>query len=258
MMIDRTAARPKSPAWHYDAAADVGQSFVERLRRFPRYPDMLVYGARVVAALVIRAWLRTYHRLDIVGRENLPRDGSFILVANHSSHLDAIALQAALPLNKLHRVFCAAASDYFFQNLPLTWMATIVANALPFSRELRAGQSLGLCAALLRNRGNVLILFPEGSRTPDGAARRFKPGVGVLLASRRISVVPCHFAGAFAAWPKGRVIPRPRKLTLRIGTPMTYAHLEANRENAFAIAADLERAVAELGEARASRTTTKI
>jgi 1-acyl-sn-glycerol-3-phosphate acyltransferase len=249
MTSDRPAHPGEPPSWSYRPAEDLDASLAERLRRFPRKPDLLVYGMRTVAALVIRAWLRTYHRLTILGREHLPRERSFILVANHSSHLDAIALQAALPLNRLQRVFCAAAYDYFFQSLPLTWVATVVANALPFSRELQAGQSLNLCGALLQIPGQVLILFPEGTRTTTGALGRFKPGVGVLLAGNDALVVPCHLAGAFAAWPKGRSIPRPRKLTLRIGPPRTYANLEAGREGAFAVAADLEQAVAQLAAA---------
>src|SRR5688500_15604161 len=91
--------------WQYHTAEDLDQSLTERLRHFPRRPDMFVYGARACAALTIRGWLRVYHRLEINGRENLPRDEAFVLVSNHSSHLDTVVLQAALPLAKLHRAF---------------------------------------------------------------------------------------------------------------------------------------------------------
>jgi 1-acyl-sn-glycerol-3-phosphate acyltransferase len=233
--------------WQYHPADDLDQSLTDRLRHFPRRPDMLVYGARAAAALAIRAWLRIYHRLEIDGRENLPRDKSFVLVANHASHLDTVVLQAALPLAKLHRTFSAAACDYFFERLPLIWVAAVIANALPFSRQVKVRQSLGLCRALLQNPGNILILFPEGTRTPTGAPGRFKPGIGMLLAGSNTPVVPCHLAGAFAAWPKGRSLPRPSKLALRIGTPRTYAHLTSAKDGALSVAADLEHAVAALG-----------
>ena len=101
--------------WQYESAPDLDQSLVERLRHFPRQPDMLVYGLRSVAAVIIRAWLRCYHRLEIIGRDHLPAEGSFVMVANHSSHLDTLCLLAALPLAKLHRAFPAAAADYFFK-----------------------------------------------------------------------------------------------------------------------------------------------
>ncbi len=234
------------PAWHYEPATDLDRSLTQRLRHFPRKPDISVYVARATAALAIRAWLRVYHRLTVIGREHLPADRSFALVCNHSSHLDAICLQAALPLSKLHRAFSAAACDYFFESLPLTWVAAVVANALPFSREVHVRQSLSLCAQLLKNPGNVLILFPEGTRSPTGRVGHFKPGIGTLLAGQEILAVPCHLAGAFSAWPKGKYIPRPQKLTLRVGTPRTYAHIATGKAGALEVAADLERAVGTL------------
>ena len=74
---------------------------------------MLVYGLRSLVALIIRGLLRIYHRFEIIGAENLPNDESFVLVANHSSHLDTLCLLAALPLRRLHRAFPVAAEDYF-------------------------------------------------------------------------------------------------------------------------------------------------
>src|SRR4051812_30626722 len=99
--------------WHYDPEADLDPMQVERLRGFLREPNLLVCGARSLAAVVLRCWLRIYHRLTIVGRHNLPLDRSFVLIANHASHLDTLCLLAALPISQLHRAFPAAARDYF-------------------------------------------------------------------------------------------------------------------------------------------------
>lgn len=152
--------------WHYDTAEDLDKTMVERLRGFPREPDLLVYSARLAAATLIRGWLRVYHRLQVIGGENLPRDGSFVLVANHCSHLDALTILAAMPIHKLHRVFPAAAQDFFFVSIPRLTMAAVVVNALPFNRQANIRQSLSLCRQLLDNPGNVLLLFPEGTRMP--------------------------------------------------------------------------------------------
>jgi 1-acyl-sn-glycerol-3-phosphate acyltransferase len=233
-------------SWNYEPAADLDQPTLERLRRFPREPDMFVYGVRSAVALVLRSWLKLYHRLEISGRENLPKEASFIMAANHASHLDTVCLLAALPLRKLHRAFPAAAQDYFFVSLPRLAIAAIAVNALPFSRRKNIRQSLELCAQLLANPGNILILFPEGTRTATGEIGEFKPGIGLLVAGTNIPVVPCHLHGAFEAWPKGKLWPRPRKLRLRIGPPRPYADLPPGKESSEEISRDLHQAVCDL------------
>jgi 1-acyl-sn-glycerol-3-phosphate acyltransferase len=232
--------------WHYDTAEDLGQPMIERLRGFPREPDMLVYGLRSLAALGLRAWLSLYHRLEIVGADHLPHDGSFVMVANHSSHLDAICLLAALPLGKLHRAFPAAASDYFFVSVPRTAAAAIIVNALPFTRTVHVRQSLSLCRQLLANPGNILIIFPEGTRSTTGEPGEFKPGIGLLVGGTNIPVVPCYLSGAFEAWPKGRLWPRPKRLKLIIGATRSYETIAPGKSAAEQVAADLKQAVVEL------------
>jgi 1-acyl-sn-glycerol-3-phosphate acyltransferase len=232
--------------WQYEPAPDLDQSFAERLRRFPREPDITVYGLRSMAALVLRSWLRMYHRLEIIGRENLPADASYVMVANHASHLDTLSLLSALPLRKLHRAFPAAAQDYFFVSVPRLAIAAVVVNALPFGRQKHIRHSLELCRELLANPGNILILFPEGTRTTTGQMGVFKPGIGSLMAGSDLPVVPCHLSGGFEAWPKGNCLPRPRKLLLRIGSPRNYSSLTPGRDTAEFICADLQQAVANL------------
>ncbi len=234
--------------WQYECAPDLDQTLVERLRHFPRQPDMLVYGLRSIAAVIIRAWLRLYHRLEIIGREHLPAEGSFIMVANHSSHLDTLCLLAALPLAKLHRAFPAAAADYFFKSVHRTFVATVIVNALPFARQVHIRQSLSLCQTLLENSGNILIVFPEGTRSASGQIERFKPGVGALVANRNVAVLPCYLDGAFRALPKGSVWPRPRKVRLIIGAPRNYASIVNTSDPANAVAAQLQETVRSLGQ----------
>jgi 1-acyl-sn-glycerol-3-phosphate acyltransferase len=229
--------------WHYDPAADLQQPMIERLRTFPRQPDMLVYGLRSLAALTCRGWLRTYHRFCIVGRERLPKSGSFVLVANHASHLDALCLLAALPLGTLHRAFPAAARDYFFVSAPRVFAAAVLVNAMPFERETSPRQSLSICRRLLENPGNVLIVFPEGSRSKTGKIAEFRPGVGMMLAGCDIPVLPCYIRGAHAAFPKGAWLPRPRKVTLNVGSALTFHDRPRGKESAVQIACDLRAAI---------------
>jgi 1-acyl-sn-glycerol-3-phosphate acyltransferase len=234
--------------WHYDTSEQLDKTLAERLRHFPREPDMLVFGLRSAGAVLIRSWLRIYHRLSIVGRDNLPREGSYIIVANHASHLDTLAIVSALPLAKLHRVFPAAAKDFFFESLPRTALASILVNALPFDRQTHVRQSLSLCKAVLENTGNILLLYPEGTRSTTGEIGEFRPGISLLLAGSELPVVPCYLDGTFRAWPKGVWFPRPRKVRLLIGQPRHYASLKRGKEAAEAICRDLREAVLALSQ----------
>jgi 1-acyl-sn-glycerol-3-phosphate acyltransferase len=232
--------------WNYDTADDLDKTVVERLRSFPREPDILVYSVRLLVATFLRGWLRVYHRLRVLGYENLPREGSFVIVANHCSHLDALSILSAMPVRKLHRVFPAAAQDFFFVSIPRLTIAAVVVNALPFNRQANIRQSLSLCKRLLENPGNVLLLFPEGTRSTTGELGEFKPGIGLMLAGTNVPVVPCWLDGTFRAWPKGRLFPRPRRVRLVIGKPRTYEHLGRGKEAAVEISRDLRDAIVSL------------
>ena len=238
--------------WRYDSANDLDRTLVERLRRFPREPDMLVYGLRSLGALIIRALLRAYHRFEIIGDENLRTNRSLVIVANHCSHLDTLCLLAALPLRKLHCAFPAAASDYFFKSIPRLWIAAVVVNALPFARQIHVRQSLSLCEQLLTNAGTILIIFPEGTRSTTGETQEFKSGIGALVAGRDVAVIPCFIDGSFRAWPKGRRLPRPKKVRLIVGAPRSYRSRNADKIDICAIATELREAVSELSQRNAS------
>lgn len=206
-----------------------------RLRRTLPLISLVV---RILCAVLIRSYLRTFHRLEIQGRENLPA-GRFIMVANHASHLDTLCMLAALPLNRLHEVYPAAAADYFFADPIRQSMAELVVNALPFDRHDNSRDSLALCEGLLQD-GNALIYFPEGTRSPTGEMQRFRSGIGRLATATGVPVVPCRLEGCGAVWPKGRLLPRPGKVALRIGEPRSYGE----NDGVLEIAAELEQRVA--------------
>jgi 1-acyl-sn-glycerol-3-phosphate acyltransferase len=232
--------------WDYEPTEDFDKTPIERLRVFPRQPDMFWYGVRFVVHAFLRAWLRIYHRYRVVGRENIPRDQPFVMVANHASHLDALSLLSALPFASIQTTYPAAAKDYFFTTMPKVAFSAIVVNAMPFDRKENPRESIDLCRELLTTPGHALILFPEGTRSTTGEMAPFKPGIGFLTAGTNIPVVPCYLDGAFRAWPKGALVPRPRKLMLRVGAPMTFAAIASDKEGARRVAAALEDAVKSL------------
>ncbi len=232
--------------WQYEPTPDLEKSIRERLQDFPREPDMLVYGLRAMAMLVFRGWLKLYHRYSVSGRENLPSRGSFVLIANHSSHLDALCLLSALPMRRVQRAFPAAAQDYFFNNIRRTLFSAIFINALPFKRKSAPQQSIYLCRALLERPGNVLIIFPEGTRSVDGTIHSFKPGIGLIAAGLDIPIIPCKLTGCHRAWGKNHLFPKPVRIHLSIGASRTFSDRQSSKENARAIALDLEQTVREL------------
>ena len=251
----------------YDYAAAVEQAILARPARAPREPHELrgargargprgpklaTRAARCSAALAIRAALRAFNRLRIVGGEHLPLGRPFVVVANHASHLDTVCLLAALPLRQIHRTYPVAAADYFFDR-PCRGRgaaATLITNALPFARRgpAHVRESLALCRELLADpsAGNVLIIYPEGTRSTSGAVGPFKRGIGELVAGRDVPVVPCFIDGARRAWPKGGRLPRPRRVSLTFGAPRSYAHVGRCKPSAQMIADDLRRAVVSL------------
>ena len=236
----------------YDSVGDLDQAPTDRLRHFPREPDMLVYGLRSLGAVIIRGLLHIYNYFEIIGHQNLRTNRSLIIVANHCSHMDTLCLLAALPLRKLHRAFPAAASDYFFQSIPRLWAAAILVNALPFARQARVRQSLSLCRELLASPGTILIIFPEGTRSITGEVGEFKSGIGALVAGRDVAVAPCFIDGSFRAWPKGKRFPRPRRVRLIVGTPRNYRDRGTEKIDICAIASELRDAVNELRPANGS------
>jgi len=233
--------------WEYHPPPDIDATMTESLRNFPREPRMLIYSIRSLAAMLLRGWMRLYHRLQIDGQEHLPDRGSYVLVCNHTSHLDTLCLLSSVPLKKIHRTFPAAAADYFFSSLPRSAVSAILINALPFDRKVKGAESLAVCSKLLDNEGNVLIIFPEGTRATSGELGRFRSGIGRLVVGTDLAVLPCYLAGGVTAWPKGKILPRPRKLHLRIGETQSYGHLEKDATSVKVICEDLRERVADLG-----------
>ena len=233
--------------WSYEPSPDLQQSVAERLRGFPRAPDMSVYAMRSAAHVALRAFLRSYFRLRVIGREQLPRDASFVMVCNHTSHLDALCLLSALPLASLHRAYPAAAADYFFSTLPRSFFAAVFVNGMPFDRKSGGADSLEICRTLLARPRHTLILFPEGTRSASGELGRFRSGIGRLVAGTQTPVLPCHLSGADRAFPKGAHVPRPERLVLRIGAPRRFAdRVPTERDDVESICTELRQSVGEL------------
>ena len=232
--------------WKYEPARDLGLRAEERRLSLWREVGLVSATSALAWRGVTRLSLALFHQLTVRGRENLPAQSPFVLVANHSSHLDAVVLAAALPARHVGSVFPIAAGDTFFTKPATSIFATACMNALPIWRRSCGPHSLDDLRERLTSGRVIYILFPEGTRTRTGEMVPFKPGIGRLVAETAVPIVPCYLDGTFTALPPGRSLPRPGKITVSIGRAMHCDDIPNKRAGWETIARELERSVREL------------
>jgi 1-acyl-sn-glycerol-3-phosphate acyltransferase len=177
--------------------------------------------------------------LNVRGRERLPTRGPAIIVANHNSHLDTLTLISLMPLRLLPRVRPVAALDYFLKSRWLAWFATQIIGILAIDRQGGANPLSGSKAAL--TRGEVLVLFPEGSRGLPEQITEFKRGVALLVKENpEVPVIPVFMHGLGKALPKGRWMIVPFVCDIFVGDRVPW------KGDTKAFMVDLRRAMDDL------------
>jgi long-chain acyl-CoA synthetase len=162
-------------------------------------------------------------RLRVEGLEHLEGlDGPVLICPNHTSHLDAPVVRAALPGRLRGRAAIAAAADVWFDGSPIGPMTELALGAIPFGRSSDVRASLERVGDLV-NDGYSVIIFPEGMRSADGRMLPLRAGIGLLATSLRVPVVPVYIAGAHEILPKGSWLPRrgsSSRIRVRFGAPL--------------------------------------
>lgn len=179
---------------------------------------------------------RALFRLSVIGAERLPPTGAAVLVSNHVSWLDPIILPLVLPRKP---AFLAMEELWRMPGVGLV-MRAWGPLAIPIDREVADASAFKGALRALKS-GALLIVFPEGGISPDGRLRSFHRGAALLAARARAPLVPIAILGSAVALPLGRIVPRPRPITVRIGTPIPAPG--ADRES---LARASEQAAAEI------------
>ncbi|MCF2706977.1 1-acyl-sn-glycerol-3-phosphate acyltransferase [Arcanobacterium haemolyticum] len=188
--------------------------------------DGLRKRRHLVRKLVTRPVISTVVRPTVLGEENVDDlTGGFILIPNHSSHLDAPMVFSLLPDKLTERLATGAAADYFYRKRFISSLTSLFFNTYPIERSGKKkgkgrGKAAGMTGRLLR-AGVPILVFPEGTRSRDGKMGKPKSGAAALSQQVGVPLVPLAMKGGHEAMPVGTFFPKVgSEVFLFIGKPM--------------------------------------
>jgi long-chain acyl-CoA synthetase len=179
----------------------------------------------------------------VSGAAFIPHNRNTIVIANHASHLDMGFVRHALGKYG-EDIVSLAAQDYFFDKSELrkTFFDNFT-NLKPLDRRSGLKHAERAAAEVIQS-GKTVLIFPEGTRSPDGQVGEFKPLVGHLCLAYEVDILPVFIGGTRDAMPKGSKVPTKREIFARIGPPLCLADLR--RLTSGMSPADASREVARL------------
>ncbi len=173
-------------------------------RRAPNFSPFAVLVIWTLVRHLTFVLFRLMYRLRYAGQTNIPSQGPVIYAANHQSNLDPPAIGCLV----WDRPFIALARVGLFKFKPFAWMIRLP-GAIPLRRGRGDAQAIRAAIDQL-NAGGCVLMFPEGTRSPDGTVHPFKAGILVLVKRTKAPVVPLAVEGAYDIWPIGQRFPRLR------------------------------------------------
>lgn len=183
--------------------------------------------------LIVGPILRTAFRPWVTGEENIPRKGAVILASNHLSFIDSVFL----PLVIERRVTFLAKSDYYTARGIKGWAIKNflkAAGMLPIDRSGGKASEASLLTGLgVLRRGEVLGIYPEGTRSPDGKLYRGRTGVARMVLEGGVPVIPVAMIDTEKVMPIGRRIPKVRRIGVVIGEPLDFSRFEGMESDRF-------------------------
>lgn len=183
---------------------------------------------------ILKPLLRAVYRIRAEGVENIPKQGGAIIAANHLSFLDSFFIPLVV---KRRKVTYLAKADYF-KSWKTSWFFKGVGQ-ISCEREggKRSQQSLEIAQEVLEG-GNLLGIYPEGTRSPDGYLHRARTGVARLALASGAVVIPCGVIGTEEVMPKDAKFPRltgRRRVLLRFGRPLDFSRYRGQERDRYVL-----------------------
>jgi long-chain acyl-CoA synthetase len=188
-------------------------------------PDALAELGRSVIRMGQRIFYGGLYDVKVSGRNFVPQNRNFLVVANHASHLDMGLVKVVLG-EQGKRLTALAARDYFFDTPAKRAFFENFTDLIPMDRSGSLRESLRMAGEAL-NQGYNLLIFPEGTRSASGELLEFKPTLGYLALSHKVDVLPLYLEGTYDALPRGTMVPKKADLRARIGPVIRYQDVKA-------------------------------
>jgi 1-acyl-sn-glycerol-3-phosphate acyltransferase len=185
--------------------------------------------------VILGPWLRLVYRPWAEGLEHIPVQGAAIVASNHLSFSDSLFMPLVVP----RRVTFLAKSDYFTGSGVKGWLTRVFfrgVGQVPIDRSGGKASEAAIRAGLrVLRRGDLLGIYPEGTRSPDGRLYRGKTGVARMALEAKVPVIPVAMIDTDKMQPPGRLIPKVMRPGMRFGKPMDFSRYDGMEEDRYVL-----------------------
>ena len=182
----------------------------------------------IIYSFFWKNFLKIFIGLKYVNEKTLKNKKQFILIANHNSHMDTMAIMSAIPSRYIHKVHPIAARDFFGGSLFKKILMRYLVNATLIQRDRDDPNNDPIDSMdKMLKKTRSLILFPEGSRGIPGVMAKFKKGLGYLIQRNpEINVIPVYLDNVYKTLPRGKNLILPYNCSIKFGDPIKFKSME--------------------------------
>ncbi len=182
----------------------------------------------IIYSIFWKNFLKIFIGLKYVNEKTLKNKKQFILIANHNSHMDTMAIMSAIPSRYIHKVHPIAARDFFGGSLFKKILMRYLVNATLIQRDRDDPNNDPIDSMnKMLKKSRSLILFPEGSRGIPGVMAKFKKGLGYLIQRNpEINVIPVYLDNVYKTLPRGKNLILPYNCSIKFGDPIKFKSME--------------------------------